>query len=267
MDWTTGEQDLEALFHRTNNAFVHRLALSFDEGNSLLLDCLQANTDELQCQVQILATVGVDVEIDIDDALVIFVGTHLAPQIYHTSMFEFRADYAMLFAHAALRGSIQHLKHELHYHPAPDCIIPQLFGVHVLETCAMTTGVDPRPWICKFVKRFENAEAGTDMVRSVVLLHQRFGLVSPVHHDVDPLGRPRRTDVPKPHCDFMKEWYRGARLDSYTITESTVAELFVFENAQAAKKLDVFVWTVNEECQDEEENSLSYVFLLRVVDM
>lgn len=35
---------------------------------------------------------------------------------------------------------------------APDCIIPELFGDDVVETCAITTTIEPRPWICKFIK-------------------------------------------------------------------------------------------------------------------
>ncbi|KAH7708764.1 hypothetical protein AAVH_23981 [Aphelenchoides avenae] len=105
------------------------------------------------------------------------------------------------------------------------------------------------------------------MVRSVTLLHRRTGLVSPLQLAVDPLGHPRRINIPKPQGDFIDQWYGRAHLHGFAITESTVAELFLFENAKSAKKLEVFVWTVREECQGEEENSLNYVFLLRVVDV
>ncbi|KAH7696266.1 hypothetical protein AAVH_36667 [Aphelenchoides avenae] len=105
------------------------------------------------------------------------------------------------------------------------------------------------------------------MVRSVTLLHRRTGLVSPLHHDVDPLEHPQRTGVTKPHSAFIEECYSGAHLDGYTTTESTVAELFVFENAKSAKKLEVFVWTFDEECPDEGDDSLNYAFLLRVADL
>lgn len=35
---------------------------------------------------------------------------------------------------------------------APDCIIPHLFGVNAVKTCAMETHHDPRPWIAKYVE-------------------------------------------------------------------------------------------------------------------
>ncbi|KAH7702595.1 hypothetical protein AAVH_30247 [Aphelenchoides avenae] len=110
------------------------------------------------------------------------------------------------------------------------------------------------------------AERGTDIVRSVTLLHMR-AHAWPLRHAVDPLGEPRRTDAPTPHSAFIKEWSRKEQLDrGETITESAVSELFVFENAKSAKKLEVFVWTLMQ-ADDDAEFSLHYVFLLQVLDM
>ncbi|KAH7709483.1 hypothetical protein AAVH_23239 [Aphelenchoides avenae] len=56
--------------------------------------------------------------------------------------------------------------------------------------------------------------------------------------------------------------------NGFVVTESPVADLFVFENAKAAKKLEVFKWTV-EQTKNAVRASLhySYTFLLKVADM
>lgn len=62
--------------------------------------------------------------------------------------------------------------------------------------------------------------------------------------------------------DFVKEWSRGQHIFlGKTTTESTVAELFMFENAKLAKKLEVAVWTLAQHC------TLHYAFLLQVSDI
>ncbi|KAH7721325.1 hypothetical protein AAVH_11181 [Aphelenchoides avenae] len=107
---------------------------------------------------------------------------------------------------------------------------------------------------------FEMAEPGTDVVRSVTLLYKRALFeVSPLPDADKPLGRPRRTDAPSPHSAFIKEWSQQ-RLHDYdnTIIESPAAELYVFENAKAAKKLDVFVWAI------QQQGTRHYAFLLQV---
>lgn len=54
--------------------------------------------------------------------------------------------------------------------------------------------------------------------------------------------------------------------NGFVVTESPFAELFLFENAKAAKKLQVFVWTV-EQTKNAVHDSLHYAFLLNVVDV
>lgn len=109
---------------------------------------------------------------------------------------------------------------------------------------------------------FAMAEHGTDIVRSVTLLYKRSYDTSPLRHIISTLGKPRSTDVPTPHSAFTKEWSREEYLNhGSTVTEATSAELFVFENATAAKKFELFVWTI------EKVNALHYAFLLQVVDM
>lgn len=106
---------------------------------------------------------------------------------------------------------------------------------------------------------FGKAERGTDTVQSVTLVqmlfHEEFRL------DVDPLGQPQRSGVPIPHSVFVKEWLRERE---FTITESTLAELFVFENAKSAKKLEVYAWSFELAGEDELP---CYTFLLQVIDM
>lgn len=82
--------------------------------------------------------------------------------------------------------------------------------------------------------------------------------------DDDPLGRPRRTDVSPPNSDFIEEFTSSPR-DGVLATESTVAELFVFENANLGRKLEVLVWTI-EHVEDNARTALHYAFLLKVVD-
>lgn len=81
---TPCRQELETLFHRVNNAFVQRLMLGYCGENFPLLDCLRSNGGELHCRVKTLYVAVVDVEID--NALLIFVGTYFAPQIYVACM-------------------------------------------------------------------------------------------------------------------------------------------------------------------------------------
>ncbi|KAH7721314.1 hypothetical protein AAVH_11170 [Aphelenchoides avenae] len=145
---------------------------------------------------------------------------------------------------------------------APGCIIPHLFGVDVVETCTITTELDPRPWIVRFTETFKRAERGTNSIRSASLLYKRYVKTPPLHNTlVNTLGQPRRTNAPTPHSAFIKEWLREECLYGDVATESNFAELFVFENANSAKKLEVFAWSV------EQVAAFHYAFLLQVVDV
>ncbi|KAH7691414.1 hypothetical protein AAVH_40070 [Aphelenchoides avenae] len=206
---------------------------------------------------------------EIDYAVLDFVGAHLKPQVYETTILDI-PDYVMLFSYKALCGHIKHLEYDgrkLNGPSAPDCIIPALFGVDVVETCAITTEVDPRLWIGKFVEMFETAARGTDVVRSVTLIHTRLFEERPVRLADDLLGRPLCKEVPTPHNACVKEWSRVNHLIyGTTSTESAVAELFVFDNPNLAKKLELFAWTI-EQVHCSAGISMHYAFLLRVVDM
>lgn len=106
------EQDLETIFHRVKKAFVHRLWLSFDQEHAPLLQRLRENTDDLQCRIRVLH-IG-NAWVAIDYALVDFLGAHLKPLIYETSIeHEFSEDYSLLFRHNALRGNLKHLEFEV----------------------------------------------------------------------------------------------------------------------------------------------------------
>jgi hypothetical protein len=113
------------------------------------------------------------------------------------------------------------------------------------------------------LQTFETAAPGTDIIRSVTLLHERYYGASPLHHTVGPLVQPWRTNVPTPHSAFIKQWASEHFL--HAVSESTVAELFLFENAKLAKKLEIYVWTVEQAIRDW--SALHYAFLLQVVDV
>ncbi|KAH7699309.1 hypothetical protein AAVH_33588, partial [Aphelenchoides avenae] len=116
---------------------------------------------------------------------------------------------------------------------------------------------------------FEKAERGTFIVRSVTLLHERRDK-EPLRFAVEPLGQSRCTKAPTPHSSFIRKWSRALLRDRMIVTESSVAELFVFENAKAAKKLELFVWTVKQGTDDEWSvfiDFLHYAFFLQVVDL
>lgn len=112
------------------------------------------------------------------------------------------------------------------------------------------------------LQMFEKAKRGTNIVDTVTLFYERECGSRLLRHTVDPLGQPRRTRVPAPHSAFIKQWFRDARRDGFKYTESTIAELFEFENADSTRKLELFVWTAEE----RDDHSLSYVFLIRIVD-
>lgn len=95
------------------------------------------------------------------------------------------------------------------------------------------------------------------MIRSVTLLYER-SEASRLRLAVEPLGKPLRTDAPTPQSAFIEKWSRKEHIDGM---ESTAAELFVFGNAKAAKKLEVFAWTI------QQWNALHYAFLLQLLDM
>lgn len=115
------ERDLFYLFHRVNNAFIHRLELNFSQENLLVLNYLRAKSSDLQCQVKALCVEALRERIDY--ALVDFLGV-LKPQIFevrihdmrHTiteAKFDLHEDYATLVAHNALRANVAHLVYKV----------------------------------------------------------------------------------------------------------------------------------------------------------
>lgn len=112
----TGEQDPEMLYHRINNAFIERLALSFRQRALCHLKYLRANAEDIQCKIGTLRIDGCAAAVDY--ALIDFLGGHLKPKIYETWMYDLlRRDYATLFAHNALRGKVTHLVYEVSNNP------------------------------------------------------------------------------------------------------------------------------------------------------
>lgn len=112
---------------------------------------------------------------------------------------------------------------------------------------------------------FETAERGTDVVRSVTLLHLRFFDASPLRGMDDLFGQPRHTDIPIQHSAFVKDRSRR-NFPTNTYTEASNAEVFVFENANLAMKLDLFVSTI-EQVLSLRTRTLHYVFQLQVVSL
>lgn len=119
--------------------------------------------------------------------------------------------------------------------------------------------------IPSLLQTFRMATPETVITRSVTLIYVRFFDVSLLDHSGEPLGRPQRTDVLTPNCAFIEEWSREHHfVNGLTTTASPIAQLFVFENAPAAMKLEVFVWRV-EQVDEDALASLHYAFLLQVV--
>lgn len=119
---------------------------------------------------------------------------------------------------------------------------------------------------------FEASQRGTDTVRSVTLLHIRRDTTR-LRLACEPLGQPRRTNVPTPHSAFVKNWLPewilcldGIGLDGITATESTLSELFVFENATFSKRLEINLWTIGVR-RNNKPFGLSYAFQLQIIDM
>ncbi|KAH7696633.1 hypothetical protein AAVH_36295, partial [Aphelenchoides avenae] len=113
---------------------------------------------------------------------------------------------------------------------------------------------------------FKTAELKACIVPSVTLVHKRYGEGLLVRRTVDFLGQPRRSAVTTPQRAFIKKFFRRERQQESTITESTVAELFEFESARLAWKLEVFAWTV-EEVDNKDQTSLHCAWLFNVVDV
>lgn len=112
---------------------------------------------------------------------------------------------------------------------------------------------------------FKATERGTNFVQTVTLLH-RSVWTWPLRNAIGTLGEPLRTDIAPPHSAFIEKWCRGGHSPGCTLTESPVASLFVFENAKAAKKLEIYAWTAVE-TSNTTPISLHYAFLLMVVDI
>lgn len=112
------------------------------------------------------------------------------------------------------------------------------------------------------LQKFKNAERGTDIVRSVALLHERSGEPTPFPHSFEQPAYPIRTEITAPRNPFVKKWSRATgRMHGLTTSESPVAELSVFKNAKVAGKLEVSVWTV-EQTKSGAPASLYYAFQL-----
>lgn len=111
----SGEEDLQMIFRRVNNAFVHRLALSFRSENLPFLYHLRANSNDLQCRVKALHIENVDNAAEIDYTLVGFLGVHLKPRVYEMSTWaaSVKEAFVTLFANNAFGGNMKHLVYEV----------------------------------------------------------------------------------------------------------------------------------------------------------
>lgn len=107
-----GEDDVDMLFHRVDNAYVYRWTISFRRVDLWRLYRLREKANDLQCQIEILRIL--DITDAIDYALVDFLGVHLKPRVYNLSTSgQLRQDYATLFKHDSLRGNLKHLHYNV----------------------------------------------------------------------------------------------------------------------------------------------------------
>lgn len=91
----------------------------------------------------------------------------------------------------------------------------------------------------------------------------RLGELTPLRQTAYSLVQLRYTNVATPHSDHITNW---SCIHGITTSESTLAELFAFEFKKASKKLEVSVWTVDQE-EDGALVALNYAFLLQVAGM
>lgn len=104
----------------------------------------------------------------------------------------------------------------------------------------------------------------------MTLLHTRFDDEWPFwRYTFDSLGELRPvvvTESPTPHSTFLKEWSREVRrIHGIAMTELSVADLYIIENARSSKNLEVFLWPIDD-VQNGELQTVHWAFLLRVVD-
>lgn len=114
IDLNPGEEHNETLFRLANNAFVHRLTFEIEYDYIHLPYALKANATQLQCQVEIVRLERINDEIDYD--LIAFLGADLKPKSWETCLEDDphrEEEFAMLFAHNALRGRVPHLVYEV----------------------------------------------------------------------------------------------------------------------------------------------------------
>ncbi|KAH7694712.1 hypothetical protein AAVH_38237, partial [Aphelenchoides avenae] len=107
-----GEQDVEMLFRRMNNAFIERLTLRFCRENIRLPRYLRSNADDFQCRNRTFHVMDSDEKIDY--SLVDWLAVRLKPRICEAFIWSASRvdDYALLFAQSALRGSVTHLEYK-----------------------------------------------------------------------------------------------------------------------------------------------------------
>ncbi|KAH7699580.1 hypothetical protein AAVH_33314 [Aphelenchoides avenae] len=104
---------------------------------------------------------------------------------------------------------------------------------------------------------FETSNLGAKIVSSIIIV---------CAHDFDGvpiflkriLGAPQRVGLPAPQCDYLTD-FRSRRT---SVTVESTAELFVFKNTKAGKRLDVYKWTAEEVNIMRRE-----LFLLQIVDV
>lgn len=121
------ELDVHEVFHRVNDSFIRRLELIFAPEDLVAAFHLQANANDLQCQIEALCVV--DSEEEIDYVLVDFLGIHLKPQVYEASTaVELFEDCALLFTHNALRGNVKHVIYRVSRGPVDERVVSQKKG-------------------------------------------------------------------------------------------------------------------------------------------
>ena len=105
-----GDDNVEELFLRVNNAHIRRLELSFEQQALRFPNYLQDHASRLQCRVKVFgAGLVTDEPPAIDYGLVDFVAQRLRPKIYENIMLAVAENYALLVKRATLRTTVKHV--------------------------------------------------------------------------------------------------------------------------------------------------------------
>ncbi|KAH7714457.1 hypothetical protein AAVH_18183 [Aphelenchoides avenae] len=254
-----------------NNAFVGRLMLIDREDDIVFLRYLQAHAATLQCRIQTLRIEWS--ALAFDSVLLDFIGTMFKPQIYSASLFPICLDARhielpiLLFTRTTFCDKVKHLFFEIHdAWSVLSALIPELFRADVLQSCFITVRVSPHRWLNDYVEAFEaTLTRGSRVTHTVVLLYAHSDDDAQVCTAVEQFAHRHGDHVPVPECAYVNDALRASLPIEIALTESATAQRYVFENRDAAKKLEVLFWQVVQAASTW--SILHNVFYLQLVDI